>query len=167
MADGKTEKEVLVEEEIAADIPEAVKEVVKEATKEAAPKEVTPHPKKRQESEKTTSWIPKTELGKGVVAGKYSTIQEVLEKGHLILEPGIIDYLVPGIKQEIIYIGGTPGKGGGVKRTATRITARMHKSGRRYNSSSIVVVGNEDGVVGIGKGSSKEHRQAIEQAVNN
>ncbi|HLD41572.1 MAG TPA: 30S ribosomal protein S5, partial [archaeon] len=76
------------------------------------------------------------------------------------------DYLITTLKQEIIYIGGTPGKGGGIKRTATRITARMHKSGRRYNSSSLVVVGNEDGVVGIGKASSKEHRQAIEKAVN-
>lgn len=168
----KLEKEILVEEGVAADIPEAVEEVL-EATQPAEPKqpEVKPTVKEFQkrdnrEANKATNWVPKTQLGKDVVAGKYKTINEVLGSGNIILEPEIIDYLVPNLKQEIIYIGGTPGKGGGIKRTATRITARMHKSGRRYNSSSMVVVGNEDGVVGMGKASSKEHRQAIEKSVN-
>ncbi len=160
---------------MAEEVPEAIEEVAKEAPekpeKPAAVEVVAEEAKAvkmppRTERGKETFWVPKTALGKEVVNGKYTDIFKVLESGKLILEPGIVDYLVPTIKQEIIYIGGTPGKGGGIKRTATRITARMHKSGRRYNSSSLVVVGNEDGVVGLGKGSSKEHRQAIEKSVN-
>ena len=173
----KKEKEVLIEEGIASDIPEAVVEVehpseeivVEAPTDEAKKFEKRKDFKKGERRYKETekpAWIPKTQLGKDIVAGKYTSLKQVLESGQLILEPGIVDFLVPNLKQEIIYIGGTPGKGGGIKRTATRITARMHKSGRRYNSSSIVVVGNEDGVVGLGKGASKEHRQAIEKSVD-
>ncbi len=183
MTTEKTEKEVLVEEQVAADIQPAVEEVKEEqkpadeAKEEAKPTaEPAEKPAETAVAEKpkedwkrrdaAPAWIPKTQLGKDIVAGKYKDIKEVLASGQLILEPEIIDYLVPNLKQEIVYIGGTPGKGGGIKRTATRITARMHKSGRRYNSSSLVVVGNQDGVVGIGKGSSKEHRQAIEKSVS-
>lgn len=110
-------------------------------------------------------WIPKTKLGHRILRGEFKTLEDVLKAGELILEPGIVDYLVPDIKHEIIFIGGTPGKGGGIRRTATKRTVRMHKSGRRYKLSSVVVVGNCDGIVGVGKASSQEHRTAIEKAI--
>lgn len=110
------------------------------------------------------TYAPKTELGKAVMEGKYTDIKELIKKGEIILEPEIVDALVPELKHEIIYIGGTPGKGGGIRRTATKMTSRMHRSGRRFNLTAVVVVGNEDGVVGVGKDSSKEHRVAIEKA---
>jgi len=112
----------------------------------------------------SSQWIPKTVLGKKVVKGQYSSVEEILEKGELILEPEIIDHLIPNIKQEIIYIGGTPGKGGGSRRTATKKTARMHKSGRRFKLTALIVIGNENGIVGLGKASSREHRIAIDKA---
>ncbi len=112
----------------------------------------------------TSGWIPKTALGNDVLKGKYGSLEQVLMKGELILEPEIVDRLIPDIKHEILYIGGSPGKGGGIRRTATKRTARMHKSGRRFKLTSVIVVGNEDGVVGMGKASSKEHRVAIEKA---
>jgi len=111
-----------------------------------------------------TEWIPKTNLGKRVLKGEFKDIQDVFKSGEIILETGIVDYLVPDLKQEIVYIGGSPGKGGGIRRTATKRTARMHKSGRRFKLTATVIVGNEDGIVGIGKASSKEHRIAIEKA---
>jgi small subunit ribosomal protein S5 len=40
----------------------------------------------------------------------------------------------------------------------------MHKSGRRFKLTALVVVGNENGVIGIGKASSREHRIALEKA---
>jgi small subunit ribosomal protein S5 len=43
----------------------------------------------------------------------------------------------------------------------------MHKSGRRFKLSSVIVVGNEAGIVGIGKASSSEHKTAIEKALEN
>jgi small subunit ribosomal protein S5 len=110
-------------------------------------------------------WIPKTVLGNDVLKGKYAGIEDLLKKGELILEPEIVDKLVPDLKNEIIYIGGSPGKGGGIRRTATKRTARMHKSGRRFKLTALLAIGDENSVVGLGKAASKEHRIAIEKAV--
>jgi len=117
--------------------------------------------------EREIDWIPKTRLGNDVLAGKYRTVDDILEKGELILEPEIVDVLIPDIMQEIIYIGGSPGKGGGIRRTATKMTSRMHKSGRRFKLAALAVVGNGDGIVGVGRAISTEHRTAIEKAVKN
>ena len=119
---------------------------------------------RREEPTATFDWIPKTALGNDVLKGKYNTLEDVLMKGELILEPEIIDKLIPDIKHEVLYVGGSPGKGGGIRRTATKRTARMHKSGRRFKLTSVIVVGNEEGIIGLGKASSKEHRVAIEKA---
>lgn len=110
-------------------------------------------------------WTPKTQLGKEVMEGKWETLDQILEKGEKILEPEIVDYLIPEIKNEIVYVGGSPGKGGGIQRTATKRTARMHKSGRRFKLTALGVVGNEKGIVGLGEAHSKEHRTAIEKAI--
>jgi small subunit ribosomal protein S5 len=117
---------------------------------------------RRQEEEKP--WIPKTKLGKEVVKGRHKSLEDILKSGELILEPEIVKALVPDLKEEIIYIGGSPGKGGGIRRTATKMTSRMHRSGRRFRLSAIIIVGNEDGIAGVGKAGSREHRVAIEKA---
>jgi len=83
------------------------------------------------------------------------------------LEPEIVDKLLPNLKSELILIGGRTGKGGGIQRIPIRITARMTKSGRRFKMSAFVVVGNEDGYVGIGKGKSVDARKAVDKAVRN
>jgi len=110
------------------------------------------------------AWIPKTQLGRDVLAGKIKSIDEILESGKKILEPEIVDYLLPGLKEEFILIGGRTGKGGGAQRIPIRITARVTKSGRRFGMSAFMVVGNEDGYVGIGKGVSVDARKAVEKA---
>jgi len=135
--------------------PVVEEEVVKEAVKE----EVIERPRRE-----ARHWLPKTKLGQRVLKGEYATIDDVLRSGELILEGGIVNHLVPDLREEIIYIGGSPGKGGGIKRTATKRTARMHKSGRRFKLTALIVVGNENGIIGIGKASSREHRIAIEKA---
>lgn len=109
---------------------------------------------------------PKTQLGKDVSSGKYKSIEDILEKGMVIQEPLIVDMLIPGLKEEVIYIGGSPGKGGGIKRTATKKTARMHRSGRRFKFTAVVVVGNENGIVGVGQASSRENRTAMDKAID-
>lgn len=109
-------------------------------------------------------WIPRTELGKDVANGKVTSLEEIFRSGKKIKEPEIVDRLVPGLQSDLIFIGGSPGKGGGIRRTPTRRTARMHRSGRRYKISAVVVVGNSDGYVGIGKGEALEHRVAIWKA---
>lgn len=110
-------------------------------------------------------WVPKTKLGREVFEGKITDIDEILKSGQKIIEPEIVDKLVPDIKNELILIGGRAGKGGGIQRIPVKITATMKRSGRRFTASAFVAVGNEDGLVGIGKGSAVEARNAIEKAV--
>jgi small subunit ribosomal protein S5 len=110
-------------------------------------------------------WKPKTELGKKVANGEITDIDIVFEKGWKIKEPEIVDRLLPGLERNILFIGGSPGKGGGVKRTSTRRTARMHRSGRRYRISACVVVGSP-GYIGVAKAVGVEHSSAIEKATD-
>ena len=121
---------------------------------------------RRREFDEKKEWIPKTKLGERVVKGEVKDIREILEKGEVILESGIVDALVPNLRSEMVFIGGSPGKGGGTRRTATKRTARMHKSGRRFTMSALVAAGNEDGILGIGVARSKDNRTAIEKAEN-
>jgi small subunit ribosomal protein S5 len=138
--------------------------VVEEAAAEQEVAEIKEEIIMKKPVRERRAWLPKTKLGNRVLKGEYATIDDVLKTGELILEAGVIDYLVPDLKEEIIYIGGSPGKGGGSRRTATKRTARMHKSGRRFKLTALIVVGNENGVIGIGKASSREHRIALEKA---
>ncbi|MFH0832664.1 MAG: 30S ribosomal protein S5 [Candidatus Aenigmatarchaeota archaeon] len=113
------------------------------------------------------NWIPKTELGNDVFNGKITSLDEIFKLGKKIKEPEIVDKLLPNLQNEVYFIGGSPGKGGGDRKTPTKRTARMHRSGRRYKVSAIVIVGNADGYFGVGKASSIEHRDAIEKATVN
>ncbi|EHK01930.1 hypothetical protein HRED_06395 [Candidatus Haloredivivus sp. G17] len=62
------------------------------------------------------------------------------------MEPEIADQLVD-LDEEVILIGGTPGKGGGMRRTVSKRTARMHKSGARYSSNAMTVLGDRNRVI--------------------
>ena len=110
-------------------------------------------------------WKPKTELGRDVLAGKITDIAEILKSGKRIIESEIVDKLIPDLKNELVLVGGRTGKGGGIQRIPVRITAAMHKSGRRFTTSAFVVVGNENGLAGIGKGSAPETRDAMAKAL--
>lgn len=159
--------------------PEVVKEVVKETVQEVkqiqqvpVPEEVSrvrPESRNRQinysQMVDLSKWIPKTGIGKEVFSGQITNIDEVLDSGLPIRESEIIDKLLPDMKNEVILIGGRTGKGGGIQRIPVKITAKMHRSGRRLSMSAFVVVGNENGIVGIGKGNALEARDAIAKAV--
>jgi small subunit ribosomal protein S5 len=112
------------------------------------------------------SWVPKTTLGKEVLARKVTDIDEVLKEGRKVMEWQIVDMLVPDLKNELLHIGGRKGKGGGKQRIPVKITATMHRSGRRFTYNALAVVGNENGLIGLGRGSSIETRAAIAKAIN-
>jgi len=121
--------------------------------------------RERELDETLSGWKPKTKLGRDVLQGKVKDIKEVIRKGIKIREPEITDFLVPGLESELVLIGGRPGKGGGIERTPIRVTAKMHRSGRRFRYKSFAIVGNKDGVVGIGKGFGNDGRSAIQKAI--
>ncbi len=116
--------------------------------------------------EESALWVPKTQLGKEVLENRI-TIDEIFKSGRKIKESKIVDMLLPDLKSEVVFIGDSPGKGGGSRKTPTRRTTRMHRSGRKYTISSLVIVGNENGYLGIGKAKGKDHRRAIEKATEN
>jgi small subunit ribosomal protein S5 len=152
------DKEVKPEEK-KIEIEEVPIPVLKEEEK---PVEVILEEKKQQELAK---WTPRTNLGKAVAKGEITDINKILDEGVKIKEYQIIDKLVPNLESELTLIGGRPGKGGGIERTALRISAKMHRSGRRYTSTAFAIIGNRNGLLGIGKGSGVESRSAIEKAV--
>lgn len=112
-------------------------------------------------------WKPKTSLGREVLRGEITDIKRVLRGREKIRESEIVDQLVPGLDEEVILIGGTPGKGGGKRRIVSRRTVRMHKSGRRFKTKSMVVVGNHDGLLGLAEGDAHDTRDAIDKARKN
>jgi small subunit ribosomal protein S5 len=120
---------------------------------------------KLDESNLLTNWVPKTKLGREVFEGKITSIDQIFDSGRRIIEPEIVDKLLPGIKNELILVGGRAGKGGGIQRIPVRITAAMHKSGRRFHTAALVVVGNEDGIVGVGQGRASETKDAIKKGI--
>jgi len=118
----------------------------------------------RADRERLESWIPKTQLGKDVLAGKIKNIDEVLESGKKVFEGEIIDTLLKGLKTEMLMIGQAKGKFGGGKRRAWRQTQKKTKEGNVATFAVLTVVGNGNGYIGIGYGRAKETLPAREKA---
>jgi len=125
--------------------------------------------KRRRPGEKTreeiiTEWDPKTALGREVKEGKIKDINEILDQNRKILEPQIIDTLIP-VKTDLILIGQSKGKFGGGKRRAWRQTQRKTKEGNVPTFSAMAIIGDENGHVGIGTGRASETLPARDKAI--
>jgi len=113
------------------------------------------------------SWSPKTDLGKKVLSREITDIHQILDKGTPIMEKGIVDALIPDIESDLLSIGQAKGKFGGGKRRVFRQTQKKTREGNKPKFATMAVVGNKNGVVGIGYGKSKETVPAREKAVRN
>ena len=96
------------------------------------------------------AWQPKTDLGKRVKAREISSVDEIFELGKPILEHEIVDALVPALKEDVLQISQT---------------TRMTDSGRKFGYRAVVLVGDENGHVGVGTGKAAEAKPAIESAI--
>jgi small subunit ribosomal protein S5 len=96
-------------------------------------------------------WMPKTRLGKLVVDGKVTTMSEALKTGLPLREPEIVDILLPELADEVLDVN---------------MVQRMTDSGRRVKFAITVVVGNQDGFVGLGRIKGKEVGPAIRAAID-
>lgn len=155
-------EEVIVEEELEENLEKekAVSEMVK---KEEAEKN-TRRPRHIETLEESiAAWIPKTKLGMEVKSGKIKSLDEILESNKKILEPQIVDKLIP-VKVDLISQGQAKGKFGGGKRRAWRQTQRITREGGVLTFSAMAVVGDENGHVGIGNGRSNETLPARDKA---
>lgn len=111
-------------------------------------------------------WVPKTKLGKLVKEKKEKDIDKILSTGKKILEPEIVDTLLP-IESDLLSIGQAKGKFGGGKRRAWRQTQKKTQEGNVISFSAMAVVGDKKGHIGVGFGRSKETLPSREKAIRN
>jgi len=112
------------------------------------------------------AWTPKTSLGKKVKEGKI-TLDEILESGIRIMEPEIVDALVPNLESELLLIGQAKGKFGGGQRRVFKQTQKKTNEGNKPSFATFVVVGDKKGLVGLGYGKARETVPAREKAIRN
>lgn len=98
------------------------------------------------------AWDPKTELGKRVKSGEISSIEQVFDLGKPIIEPEIVDALIPDMEFETLSVNSTQ---------------RVTDSGKRTQFRILIVIGDKKGHVGLGVGKSDEIAPAIEYAIRN
>lgn len=118
-------------------------------------------------SELETGWKPKTSLGKMIKEGKITDIDEIFNSGMKILEPEIVDILLPNLEEDLLLIGQAKGKFGGGQRRIFRQTQKKTNEGSRIHFSTCAVVGNKNGYVGVGIGKSKETVPARDKSKRN
>ena len=85
-----------------------------------------------------------------VKEGKITSLGELFANHLKITEPEIVDYLLPGLEQEVIDI---------------KLVQKQTDAGERSRFKAIVVVGNRDGFVGLGTGKAVHVVSAIEKAI--
>jgi small subunit ribosomal protein S5 len=105
-------------------------------------------------------WDPKTELGRQVKAGNITDIDTILDQGQPILEPEITDELLE-LHDDLIMVGQSIG---GARRVFKQ-TQKKTREGSKPRFTTIAVVGNRDGYVGIGLGKSQETVPAKNKAI--
>jgi small subunit ribosomal protein S5 len=110
-------------------------------------------------------WEPKTTLGKQVLAKEVTDIDKVLGEGRTILEPEIVDALVKNLESDLLLIGQAKGKFGGGQRRVFRNTQKKTREGNKPKFTVMAIVGDKNGHIGIGHGSSKETVPAREKAI--
>ncbi len=151
------EEEVLIEkpkESLAAELGE-VKELEEEVVEEV---------KKRVTFEKE-AWKPKTSLGMKIKNGEINNIDHILDRRIKILEPEIVDALLPNLTTDLLMVGQSKGKFGGGQKRVFKQTQKKTAEGNKPKFATFAVIGNEDGYVGIGYGKSKETVPAREKAI--
>ncbi|MCW1293797.1 MAG: 30S ribosomal protein S5 [Candidatus Parvarchaeota archaeon] len=117
--------------------------------------------------EQTKTYNFRTELGKRVLSGEIKDIDDIFAKNIPILEAGIVDFLIPDLKTEFLYVGQSKGKLGGGKRRIVRNTQKVTAEGKTQHFSAMAVVGDGKGHIGVGRGRGLESVIAKEKAVKN
>lgn len=95
-------------------------------------------------------WVPRTSLGKMVLEGRITSVNEIFAQGYRIQESEIVDALIPNLQQEVLNIN---------------LVQKQTDAGEKSRFKALVVVGNFDGFFGLGDGKAKQVRTAIQKAV--
>ncbi len=96
------------------------------------------------------NWVPRTRVGRLVKEGKITSLGELFSKNMPLIEPEIVDYLLP----ELVY-----------ERLDATIVQKMTDAGRITRFRVVVIVGNRGGFVGIGFGKARQYNIALQKAL--
>ena len=175
--DYMAKKKIEEKKEIETDVKDEIlqeEEIVIEKTKEGLATElgevkeieevIVEEVKKKGYFEKEL-WKPRTSLGIQVKNGEITKIDTILDKRTKILEPEIVDALLPNLTTDLLMVGQSKGKFGGGQKRVFKQTQKKTQEGNKPKFATFAVVGNEDGYVGIGYGKSKETVPAREKAI--
>jgi len=95
-------------------------------------------------------WVPVTSVGRMVKEGQITSIEDLFQLALPIKEPQIVDILLPNLQEEVIDIN---------------LVQKQTDAGEKSRFKATVIVGNEDGYVGIGEGKAPEIGPAIRKAI--
>ena len=155
----------LTEEEIEKMSQELLEKEISKELEGKTQREIDKYMKEKEKLKREIlSWVPKTKLGMEVKFKKIKNIDEILYSKRKILETEIVDSLL-NLKSDLLSIGQSKGKFGGGKRRAWRQTQRKTQEGNVPTFSTMAVVGDEKGYVGIGNGEATETLPARDKAV--
>ena len=103
----------------------------------------------RQDTSPLDDWVPRTRLGRLVKEGHVNSLEEVLRSNYVVRESEIVDMLFPDLRQEVVDVS---------------LVQRQSDSGQQKSFRITVVVGNGEGVIGIGIGKASEFVPAVRAA---
>jgi small subunit ribosomal protein S5 len=95
-------------------------------------------------------WEPKTRLGREVAEGRITNIEEIFQRGLVIREYEIVDFLLPDLEDQLLQI---------------KLVQKMSRAGRKRRFKATVAVGNKAGYIGIGEAKLREVGPAIRKAI--
>ncbi|MBI4210143.1 MAG: 30S ribosomal protein S5 [Candidatus Diapherotrites archaeon] len=102
-----------------------------------------------ERQKRVSDWVPKTGIGKMVKAGEIANMDEFFAKGYKVMEPEIVDVLIPEIKDKLVEF---------------RKTARVTRQGRSFSFRASVLIGDGDSYIGLGTAKDRERFPAINKA---
>lgn len=103
-----------------------------------------------RETDRLEQWEPKTQLGRMVKEGLITSLYEIFDQGYKLREVEIIDMLVPNLRDEVININ---------------LVQQQTDAGEKSRFTALVVVGNQNGLLGLGIGKAPRVRNAIEKGI--
>ena len=96
-------------------------------------------------------WVPRTRVGKLVADDVITSIEEVFSNVLPIKEVEIVEKLLPNLREEVCDV---------------KLVQKQTDAGENSRFKVTVVVGSDDGYIGVGETKAKEIGPAIRKAIN-